>query len=133
MTPKNTFYHAKDGKEMTYIEYFREKYGYQIKNDKQPLVKVPSKKIKFASGTPPPERQEFIFLVPEMLTLTGLTDAQRSNYQVMKSLDPFTKLTPQQRMLESGSLIGVLQDQEELMFKIRAEPHHIEGYQLEAP
>jgi hypothetical protein len=48
----------------------------------------------------------------------------------MKSLDPFTKLTPQQRMRESGSLIGVLQDQEELMFRIRAEPHQIEGYQL---
>lgn len=59
-----------------------------------------------------PERPEFIYLVPEMLTLTGLTDAQRSNYQVMKSLDPFTKLTPQQRMRESGNLIGVLQDQE---------------------
>lgn len=130
MTPKDTFYHAKEGKQISYIQYFREKYGYQIKNEKQPLVKVPSKKIKMPNSKSAPERPEFIYLVPEMLTLTGLTDAQRSNYQVMKSLDPFTKLTPQQRMRESGSLIGVLQDQEELMFKIRAEPHQIEGYQL---
>lgn len=54
-----------------------------------------------------------------MLTLTGLSDAQRSNFKIMKSLDPFTKLTPQQRMEETNKVIKKLLGQEELMFNIK--------------
>jgi aubergine-like protein len=111
MTPKNTFYLAKEGREISYIEYYKTKYGYAVKNDKQPLVKVAAKKMKFANNTPTPEKPEFIYLIPEMLTLTGLSDAQRSNFRIMKSLDPFTKLSPQQRMKDSANLLGVLQGQ----------------------
>ena len=63
-----------------------------------------------------------------MLTLTGLSDAQRSNFRIMKSLDPFTKLTPQQRMNEAGFFLESLSSQEELMFKIKPEPQQIEGF-----
>lgn len=33
-----------------------------------------------------------------MIVLTGLSEQQKSNYQVMKCLDPYTKLSPQVRM-----------------------------------
>lgn len=60
-----------------------------------------------------------------MLTLTGLSDAQRSNFKIMKSLDPYTKLSPQQRMKEANRLLGVLTRQEDLMYSIKEEPHQI--------
>lgn len=49
MTPKNTFYYAKEGKSLTYIEYFKLKYGYVVKKDNQPMVRVASKKMKFTN------------------------------------------------------------------------------------
>jgi aubergine-like protein len=104
MDPKNKFYYAKEGKEITYIDYFQKKYGYKVKNEKQPLVKALGKKIKYSNKLTP-EKAEFIYLIPEMLTLTGLSEAQRSNFKIMKSLDPYTKLSPQQRMIETAKII----------------------------
>lgn len=118
MTPKDTFYYAKEGREISYIEYFKTKYGYVVKNEKQPLVRVVSKKPKHLQPKSPPI-PEFIYLLPEMLTLTGLSDAQRSNFRIMKSLDPFTKLSPHQRMGETYSFLEALSGQEDLMFKIK--------------
>lgn len=31
---------SREGKEVTYLEYYRKEYGVAIKNDSQPLVKV---------------------------------------------------------------------------------------------
>ena len=119
MNPKCTFYYSKEGKEISYIDYFKTKYGYQIKNDKQPMVKVLAKKMKHSTLPEGKIQPEFIFIVPEMLTLTGLSDAQRSNFKIMKSLDPYTKLTPQQRMEDTKKMIEKLQIQEELMFEVK--------------
>jgi aubergine-like protein len=33
MNPKNKFYYAKEGKEISYVEYFQTKYGYKVKNE----------------------------------------------------------------------------------------------------
>jgi hypothetical protein len=63
MNPTHKFYYAKDGKDISYIEYFKSKYGYIIKNEKQPLVKVASKKMKFNNKLQK-EKVEFIYLVP---------------------------------------------------------------------
>lgn len=133
MNPKCTFYYSKDGKDISYIDYFKTKYGYQIKNDKQPMVKVLAKKMKHSTLPEGRVQPEFIYIVPEMLTLTGLSDAQRSNFKIMKSLDPYTKLTPQQRMEDTRKMIEKLQDQEDLMFEVKNEPTRLEGYQLESP
>jgi aubergine-like protein len=110
MTPKNTFNLAHEGKDVTYVDYFKEKYGYVIKNDKQPLVRVICKAPKFSTLKDP--KDQTIYLVPEMLTLTGLSDAQKSDFRIMKSLDPFTKMTPQRRMQDSSKIIDRLRNQE---------------------
>ena len=41
----------------------------------------------------------YIYLVPELVCLTGLTDEQRQNFRTMKELGRYTKLTAQERML----------------------------------
>lgn len=49
MTPKNKFLYAKEGKEISYIDYFQTKYGYKVKNEKQPLVRVKAEKMKYST------------------------------------------------------------------------------------
>ena len=34
------------------------------------------------------------YLIPEFVSLTGMSDEQRSNYNTMKAIAPFTKLAP---------------------------------------
>jgi aubergine-like protein len=80
-----------------------------IKNDKQPLVRVISKVPKYS--TLKDRTDQTIYLVPEMLTLTGLSDAQKSDFRIMKSLDPYTKMTPQRRMQDSCKIINRIRDQ----------------------
>jgi hypothetical protein len=38
-----------------------------------------------------------VCLVPELCYLTGLTDAMRSDFQVMKDISMYTRITPNQR------------------------------------
>lgn len=46
-----------------------------------------------------PEKKEFIFcLVPELCYLTGLSDAMKKNFTVLKELATYTKLSPQMRL-----------------------------------
>ena len=96
LSPKSTFYDNKEGKDLTYIEYFKTRYGVSIKNEGQPLIKVLADR-KFNKSKNPQDKQ-YIYLVPEMVCLTGLTDQQRSNFKIMKSLGEFTKLSAERRM-----------------------------------
>ena len=38
------------------------------------------------------------FLIPEFVSLTGMSDEQRADYSTMKDLAPYTKLEPFARM-----------------------------------
>ena len=64
MTPASKF--ALKDKETTYIDYYQEKYGIAIKNSSQPLIHAQGKKIKGKAMD--------IYLIPELCSLTGLTD-----------------------------------------------------------
>lgn len=84
LNPKNTFYDSKEGKDVSYVEYFKNRYGVKIKDEAQPLIKVLADR-RFNKSKNPQDKQ-YIYLVPEMVCLTGLTDEQRSNFRIMKSL-----------------------------------------------
>jgi aubergine-like protein len=61
--------------------------------------------------------KEYIYLVPELVSLTGLTEQQKADFRLMKNLSEFTKLTAQERMKETKKMLGFLQGgKEELMF-----------------
>jgi aubergine-like protein len=96
MSPKDTFYDSKQGKDVTYLEYFKERYGAKVKVESQPLIKVLADR-RFNKSNNPQDKQ-YIYLVPEMVCLTGLTDEQSKNFRIMKSLGEFTKLSAQSRM-----------------------------------
>ncbi|KAM3131412.1 hypothetical protein pb186bvf_016484 [Paramecium bursaria] len=79
-----------DGKEVTFVKYYKDKYNITIKNEKQPLIVYRDKR----------NPDKITYLIPELLNMTGLTDKLRSNFRVMKDLAEYTKLEPDQRFNE---------------------------------
>ena len=128
-TPKSKFYDNKEGKEITYLDYYKKNYGVNIKNPNQPLIKVLADK-KFNKKN---EEKKYIFLIPEMVALTGLTDEQRSNFKIMKSLGEYTKLTANKRMSETRALLNSIKGDEDIMYDINDKPKALNGYKLPAP
>jgi len=58
----------------------------------QPLVLSISRTEKRRTPQGTVEEPEYIYLVPELLALTGMSDGQRSNHAVMKNLAKHTKM-----------------------------------------
>ncbi|KAM7351597.1 piwi like RNA-mediated gene silencing protein aubergine isoform 2-T2 [Cochliomyia hominivorax] len=83
---------TKDG-EISYIEYYKKRYNIHIRDQNQPmLISCPSER-KIRGG-----QNEFIMLIPELCRATGITDAMRSNFRLMRSMADFTRLNPDRRM-----------------------------------
>lgn len=60
------FFFKKENRKITYVEYYKMKYGIRIKDAKQPLL-VSQTKPKDKRGSQP----EYVYLVPELCMLTG--------------------------------------------------------------
>lgn len=75
---------------ISYVEYYRKQYDLVIRDVKQPLLVTTPKKSDARKTI------TVIHLVPELCTLTGLTDDHRKDYQVMKKLAEHTKQGGQQ-------------------------------------
>jgi hypothetical protein len=80
-----------------------------VKNTKQPLVKIYEKPIKMIKNEKIREKPTYVYLIPELLSITGLTIKQRNDKNAMKSLAPYTKMTPKARIFESQKLIHQIQ------------------------
>ena len=77
----------------------RSKYNLEIADYEQPLL-IHREKKREARGQPKGERQEAVIcLIPELCSMTGLTDMARSDFRVMKDIAAYTKITPAQRDL----------------------------------
>uniref|UniRef100_A0A673CNS0 Piwi-like protein 1 n=1 Tax=Sphaeramia orbicularis TaxID=375764 RepID=A0A673CNS0_9TELE len=90
-TPTNTF--KRGDTEISFKNYYRTQYGLDITDGNQVLLVSHIKRMGPA-GAPPPGPA---MLVPELCYLTGLTDKMRGDYRIMKDLDEYTKLNPEQR------------------------------------
>ncbi|KAL4489847.1 hypothetical protein ABPG72_022487 [Tetrahymena utriculariae] len=97
-TPSSTFLNKKTNTQITFAQYFKERYGIQIRDMRQPLL---VHKRKYREANTNVQIIEEVYLVPEICKMTGLTDDQRGNFQAMKDVAVHTKLTPQQRYQNS--------------------------------
>jgi aubergine-like protein len=79
------------------------------------------------------ETNPFIYLVPELVNLTGLTDEQRSNFRVMKNVGEYTKLTATQRMGAIADMRDRINSDKEILFDIAPEPRALNGYVFDNP
>ena len=70
-------------------------YGITIKDVKQPLLihRVKKKTVEESGVT------KLMALVPELCTMTGLTDSMKNDFKVMKDVALFTRITPAQRQV----------------------------------
>lgn len=82
----------KGEEEISYVDYYRTQYNVTIKEMDQPLLLSRPKKKEARGGL------EAIHLVPELCTVTGLTDEQRANFSVMRALAEHTKQGPAKRV-----------------------------------
>lgn len=74
---------------------------------------------------------EYIYLIPEFVSQTGMTDNQKANHSTMKAISPYTKLTPNQREKESAKMVNLLNDNSNL-FEIK-NAIRMDGYCLDRP
>ena len=88
LSPECTFDNFKSGKQ-TYLDYYKNQYGIEIRDTKQPLLIHTMKHSELPDG-----EEISICLVPELCLLTGLTESQRNDFRVMKDVADFTRLKP---------------------------------------
>lgn len=91
-TPSNSFA-LRNGDKITYVDYYKKKYGIVIQNARQPMLVTKSKTRDRQAAEP-----ERVYLVPELCRATGLTDTMRDNYKLMSSLATHTRLNPSSRI-----------------------------------
>jgi len=80
---------------ITLAEYYKSKYATEIKDLNQPLLIAKPGKKDFHRGD-----QGDILLVPELCQSTGLTDAMRANFSLMKELGKYLHQGPQEKAKE---------------------------------
>ena len=99
MTPYSKFYHDKRAGQITFADYYYESYGLKVSAPKQPLIEVTLRKEKKMNKEGELVEHDIIgYLIPEFISLTGMSDEQRADYKTMREIAPYTKLHPEERM-----------------------------------
>ncbi|XP_043950297.2 protein aubergine [Drosophila biarmipes] len=83
---------TKDG-DISYVEYYKKRYNITIRDFKQPLVVSRPTEKNIRGGV-----DQLIMLIPELARATGMTDAMRANFRLMKAMSEHTRLTPDRRI-----------------------------------
>ena len=91
--PTDTF--TVNGSSITYVEYYRSRYAVGVTAREQPLLRshIARRGVEWD-----------VYLVPEIVSLTGLDDGQRGDYQFMRKIAETTSLPPDQRLKTSRTL-----------------------------
>ncbi|XP_076817486.1 piwi-like protein 1 isoform X1 [Clavelina lepadiformis] len=111
LNPSKTF--ERRGTSISYAEYYKEQYNIQIKELGQPLLLSRPKKREIRRGG-----LEVIHLIPELSTVTGLTDELRADFHTMKKLGNVTKQSPQQRADTLNRFIRKITGNDEIKQKL---------------
>ncbi|XP_044744657.1 piwi-like protein Siwi isoform X2 [Coccinella septempunctata] len=112
-TPLSQFT-KKDGTRISYKQYYYERYKIQIQVDNQPLLVSKTQARERRAGLP-----EVVILVPELCQLTGLTEEQRQNFQLMSALATKTRIPPGPRQQKLVHFAKRLTNSQEAMAEIK--------------
>ena len=123
-TPQDTF-ERKEGP-ISFADYFKQQYQIEIRDMNQPLLVS----LKDRTG------QE-IYLIPEICEMTGLTDAHRANFNLMRDLSSVLHKNAQKRIADVDRLIGQMGKMEkvkkimdEWRIEIEKKPLELKGQQI---
>jgi aubergine len=110
--PDSTF-EIKRGNEVmqvSYREYYERQYHIKIKGPKQPMIRALVKvDQQIQKGKKLTQKTHAIMLVPELVSLTGLSREQRNDEALMQEVADLSRATPQIRFEDSAKLIKVLE------------------------
>ena len=92
-TPNNTNISIKDingnTSSVSLVNYYRNQYGLKIKDESQPLIEV--ERIKKVGEE---EEKEIVYLIPELVYLTGLENSATGDNNTRKKITSKTKMRP---------------------------------------
>ncbi|WAR02486.1 PIWL1-like protein [Mya arenaria] len=91
MHPTDSF-ELRDKSKITYKEYYQKHYELNIADDQQPLLVSKPKPKDIRRGM-----KENLYFIPELCTLTGLSDDARADFTVMKDVAVHTRVAPSSR------------------------------------
>lgn len=87
-TPMSTFEHK--GKQVSFLDYYKQAHNITIYDTRQPLLLVKVKKSQLRPG-----QSEEIFLVPEVCQLTDIPEEMRKNKATLRELSKHTRMNPE--------------------------------------
>lgn len=108
------------------------KYGAKVKDEKQPLLKVIIAKNKVKKQGKLETVIEYGYLLPELVSLTGLSSEQQSDFHLQKKLNSFIVFPPEERVKKSSELIKKLNQTENSLIEI-GKNIEMDGYQMNNP
>ncbi|XP_074036820.1 piwi like RNA-mediated gene silencing protein aubergine isoform X2 [Leptinotarsa decemlineata] len=112
-SPASTF-PRRDGSSISFVEYYRTRYNINIQVLTQPMLVSRSKPREIRAGMP-----ETVLLIPELCQLTGLTDRQRENFQLMRALADHTRVGPVGRIAKLREFSNRMQNCPEVIQELR--------------
>ena len=93
-----------DGKNMTILDYYSKKYGYNVKDYHQPLI------LNIKKG--PQGKTLNTFYIPELCNFSGLDEQEQQDGFFMKELSKTTKIDPMTRIFLTNKFLEFLEDPE---------------------
>merc|ERR1712048_1339663 len=126
MSPETTF--DKEGTQVSYAQYYKEKYQENINDSNQPLLINKDRKTGVE-----------IALIPELCQLTGLTEGMRADFRLMKDLAQICHTNAEKKINECKGLFQTFaqtekckQKQKDWHLKFVDTPSQIQGYKYQA-
>lgn len=113
MRPSHTF-EKHGGQKITYQQYYFEQYKIEVTDPEQPLLVSKPKKKDIRRG-----QTENIYLLPELCTLTGLSDEARADFGLMRDVAVHTRIGPEGRVKKLMDFMGQLGRDEKVMQELR--------------
>lgn len=134
-TPMSAFPH-KEFK--NYEEYFMTKYGVpKLKYPDQFMLVHKSRVVELANEGKKQIRFETIYLVPELMLATGLSDGMKGDSSLLDDLSEYRQKDPKARFDDIEKLIssinGFKDEQTSFNFKINPKDNKVTAYKLEYP
>lgn len=100
MNARSTFTNA-EGVSQSFMQYYLEKYKLEVRDPDFPLLISKDRKTK-----------QVVYLIPEFCVITGLSEEERADRNLMKDLDMITKPTGNNRLRGSVNLLNMITSNE---------------------
>ncbi|XP_050410256.1 piwi-like protein 1 isoform X1 [Patella vulgata] len=108
MRPTDKF-KLQNGDEISYIDYYKKNYELTVTDADQPLLVSKPKKKDLNRGM-----KTNLYFLPEFCILTGISDAIRTDFQVMKDLSTHTRVAPNGRCQKLKEFITLINTNEKV-------------------